>query len=392
MTCRSTADAQRTYIGSKDRKKERNMASVSLCMIVKDEEAVLARCLKSVQGFADEIVIVDTGSADRTKEIAAGFTEQIYSIPWEDDFAAARNFAFSKGTGDYLFWLDADDVILEEELHKLKGLKERLDQEQPDVVMMKYAVGFDQSGRPTFTFYRERLIRNCGQARFRGCIHEAVVPFGRIIREDITIEHHKIKQSDTGRNLRIFEKMKEEGQKFNAREQYYYGKELYYHRQYHEALEALESFLEMPEAWREDKTDACRHAALCRYQLSEYEKAGEALFRALAFGIPRPELCCDIGGWFLDRQEWKEAAYWYRQALRNARTAGKDGFIQQDYWGYIPCLQLCVCYDRMRNYHLAERYNTLAERLKPGTEACGKNRRYFERRRAEMGQNRMSDI
>lgn len=57
------------------------MASVSLCMIVKDEEAVLARCLKSVQGFADEIVIVDTGSADRTKEIAAGFTEQIYSIP-----------------------------------------------------------------------------------------------------------------------------------------------------------------------------------------------------------------------------------------------------------------------------------------------------------------------
>lgn len=131
------------------------MASVSLCMIVKDEEAVMARCLKSVQGFADEIVIVDTGSADRTKEIAAGFTEQIYSIPWEDDFAAARNFAFSKGTGDYLFWLDADDVILEEELHKLKGLKERLDQEQPDVVMMKYAVGFDQSGRPTFTFYRE---------------------------------------------------------------------------------------------------------------------------------------------------------------------------------------------------------------------------------------------
>lgn len=368
------------------------MASVSLCMIVKDEEAVLARCLGSVQGFADEIVIADTGSSDRTREIAAGFTERIYSVPWEDDFAAARNFAFSKGTGDYLFWLDADDVIPEEELRKLKRFKERLDGERPDVVMMKYAVGFDQSGRPTFTFYRERLIRNCEQARFSGRIHEAVVPFGKVVKEDITIEHHKVRQSDADRNLRIFEKMKAEGRNFNAREQYYYGKELYYHGRYREALTVFEKFVGMPDAWREDKTDACRHVALCRYQLAEYDQAGEVLFRALAFGIPRPELCCDIGGWFFGRQSWREAAYWYRQALRNARTAGTDGFIQEDYWGYIPCLQLCVCYDRMGNYHLAEHYNTLAERFKPGTEACEKNSRYFERRKAEMGQNRMSDI
>ena len=103
------------------------MASVSLCMIVKDEEKVLARCLESVAGFTDEIIIVDTGSTDRTKEIAARFTEHVFSFPWQEDFAAARNFAFSKGKGDYLFWLDADDVIPEEEMEKLQALKKRLD-------------------------------------------------------------------------------------------------------------------------------------------------------------------------------------------------------------------------------------------------------------------------
>ena len=91
------------------------MVSISLCMIVRNEEKVLGRCLACVQGFADEIIIVDTGSTDRTKEIAFSFTDKVYDFKWKDDYAAARNFAFSKGPGDYLFWLDADDVVRQEE-------------------------------------------------------------------------------------------------------------------------------------------------------------------------------------------------------------------------------------------------------------------------------------
>ena len=113
------------------------MVSISLCMIVRNEEKVLGRCLACVQGFADEIIIVDTGSTDRTKEIAFSFTDKVYDFKWKDDFAAARNFAFSRGTGDYLFWLDADDVIRQEEWRKLMDLKRRLDMERPDVVMIK---------------------------------------------------------------------------------------------------------------------------------------------------------------------------------------------------------------------------------------------------------------
>ena len=76
------------------------MATVSLCMIVRNEEDVLGRCLESVKDIVDEIIIVDTGSTDRTKEIAGRFTNTVYDFPWIDDFSAARNFSFSKATID----------------------------------------------------------------------------------------------------------------------------------------------------------------------------------------------------------------------------------------------------------------------------------------------------
>ena len=114
------------------------MVTISLCMIVKNEEAVLERCLESIKDMVDEIVIVDTGSTDKTKEIAARFTDKIYDFPWCDDFSAARNFAFSKGTGEYLLWMDADEVFPFVEKRKFFNLKEELKKEPKDFVMMLY--------------------------------------------------------------------------------------------------------------------------------------------------------------------------------------------------------------------------------------------------------------
>ena len=73
------------------------MAAVSLCMIVRDEEDVLGRCLDSVKDAVDEIIIIDTGSEDRTKETALKYTQNVYDFPWRDDFSAARNFALEHG-------------------------------------------------------------------------------------------------------------------------------------------------------------------------------------------------------------------------------------------------------------------------------------------------------
>ena len=85
------------------------MITISLCMIVKNEEKLLARCLDSVADLMDEIIIVDTGSTDRTKEIAARYTDKVFDFAWVNDFAAARNFAFSKASMKYIYSADARD-------------------------------------------------------------------------------------------------------------------------------------------------------------------------------------------------------------------------------------------------------------------------------------------
>lgn len=119
-------------------------------MIVKNEEETLARCLNSVYDLVDEIIIVDTGSSDRTVEIAARFTEKIYRYPWNDDFAAARNESFSKASMDYCMWLDADDILEPAEREKFLLLKQSL------------PPGFDFVFRPSFRQVQELLQHGGG--------------------------------------------------------------------------------------------------------------------------------------------------------------------------------------------------------------------------------------
>ena len=89
--------------------------TLSLCMIVKNEEDVIGRCLECVSDIFDEIIVVDTGSEDKTRDIVKKYTKNLYYFKWIEDFAAARNYAFSKATKDYIMWLDADDIILDKD-------------------------------------------------------------------------------------------------------------------------------------------------------------------------------------------------------------------------------------------------------------------------------------
>jgi glycosyltransferase involved in cell wall biosynthesis/Flp pilus assembly protein TadD len=116
--------ASKLASGSGDARAESECRAASVClnMIVKNEEDHLGKCLESVRGLFDEIIIVDTGSTDRTKEIAREFGAKVFDFVWIDDFAAARNEALSHATGDYAFWLDADDVVEPAEREKLRAL------------------------------------------------------------------------------------------------------------------------------------------------------------------------------------------------------------------------------------------------------------------------------
>ena len=143
------------------------MATISLCMIVKNEEKTLATCLDSIHELVDEIIIADTGSTDNTKEIAKKFTSKIYDFTWIEDFSEARNFSFSKASEDYILWLDADDVLLKEDQSKFKRLKDELKNEF-DAVSMPYLLSFDENNQVTHSVRRNRLVKRMQSFQMAG--------------------------------------------------------------------------------------------------------------------------------------------------------------------------------------------------------------------------------
>ena len=353
------------------------MPTISLCMIVKDEEMNIARCLDSAASLVDEIIIVDTGSKDQTVEIASKYTSKVYSYLWNDDFSDARNYSFSKASMDYCMWMDADDILENTEKEKFLQLKETLSPDV-DIVMMKYHTAFDEVGKPSFSYFRERWIRNCSKYRWIGAVHEVIPPSGSIVYSDIAVSHKKIKVQDPDRNLNIYRKVLAEGKHLEARQQYYYGRELYYHKQYKEAVSVLEQFLLSEEGWIENKIEACLVCANCYNHLDKEQSALNALLRSMSYDMPRAEICCEIGKYFLDHGNYSIAAYWYETALGRPQNEYSGGFVLPDCYDYIPLLQLCVCFDKLGNRKLAKEYNEKAGACKPYSKAYLYNKQYFD--------------
>ena len=353
------------------------MITISLCVIVKNEADVLARMLDSAAPIADEIIIVDTGSSDSTKEIARAYTSLIYDFPWTQDFSAARNYACSKAQMEYWMWLDADDVISSRAQKELLSLKDSLDP-NTDIVMMKYVSGFDQTGKPALSYYRERLIKNKKGFTWKGRVHEAVTPSGAIAWVPIEIEHRKVSSGDPDRNLKIYESMIRQGEVLEPRHQYYYGRELLDHGKFSEAVTVLEHFLTEPNAWTENKIDACLLMAHAYEQTQHNDRALTALFKSFLYDTPRAEICCKIG--LLKQKDglYKQAIYWYKQALLDQPDLHPGAFMPEDFYQFIPYIQLCICYDCLKNYKTAFIYHTKAQKLKPESDAVRHNQAYFE--------------
>ncbi|WP_051624064.1 tetratricopeptide repeat-containing glycosyltransferase family 2 protein [Clostridium akagii] len=144
-------------------------------MIVRNEEDNIENCLKSAQGKVDEIIIVDTGSSDRTKEIALKYTNKVYDFQWRDDFSKARNYSISKASNDWVLVLDGDEVI--ESFNKEK-IMEQIDANNDKIGKIKIINVFeDDKGEKK---YIERISRlfNKTYYYYEGIIHEQLVPKG----------------------------------------------------------------------------------------------------------------------------------------------------------------------------------------------------------------------
>lgn len=356
------------------------MKTISLCMIVKNEEAQLARCLSSVRGIADEILITDTGSTDATKEIARQFTDKVFDFPWEDDFSKARNASFAHASMEYILWLDADDVLLEDDRKKLKALKESLDG-TVDAVMMQYHTGFDAAGNVTFRYYRERLVKRARHFVWKEPVHEYLEVYGKVIQSAIAVTHQKLKSAVPGRNLAIYERILAEGGALSPRGLYYYARELKDSRQYEKSAHFFEQFFDGGKGWVEDQITACESLAVCYAQMGQREKQLQALTRSFVYDTPRAELCCALGYAWKAAGDYQKAAFWFRLALTLQKPKNCWGFLREDCWGYIPCMELTVCYDQLGMPDTAEQCNELAAQFKPDDAAVQYNRTYFRARK-----------
>ena len=164
-----------------------DLPTISLCMIVKNEEEFLEKCLSSIKDYVDELIIVDTGSTDSTIEIAKRFTDKVYFHPWENSFSKARNQALQYATGEWVFQIDGDEELMKGSGEKLKPTIRRV--KDADLILIKIHSPY-ANGRMKSVHNFERLFRNNGKIHYEGSVHNRIVGGTKEFYSDIELWHY----------------------------------------------------------------------------------------------------------------------------------------------------------------------------------------------------------
>ena len=186
----AAALAVREKVGAKEIDRSVKRPSISLCMIVKNEEEFLPKSLFAAENLVDEMIIVDTGSADRTKDIAKAFGAKVYEMDWRDDFSEARNMSLSKASGDWILVLDADEVIASRDFAELGALvgkkksgfayafttRNYVTRANVEGWTRNDGVYSEEAGMGWLPSCKVRLFQNESRTRFENPVHELVEP------------------------------------------------------------------------------------------------------------------------------------------------------------------------------------------------------------------------
>jgi len=290
------------------------MPTISVAIIAKDEEEVIARCLQSAGRFADEIVLVDTGSMDRTMEIARQHTPHVHASEhftkdthYSDfEFGVAKNEAIRRCTGDWIVWVDADDFFPPSMAAKVRQLAKTA---KPDA-LYGFVVSFGGS-----RFEHTRMFPNGKNILFdetHAC-HEYLLARGLAVRKcpDIVIEHLPGKKPVPShvRNLAILEKDYYQRGRTDARTLFYLGNAYRENDKKKKAVECYDQYLTKSE-WTEERLFARIYRAMClppKEALREY-------YRALTEDDRYAETYCGIGDILFNMKQYRLARAWYETA------------------------------------------------------------------------------
>lgn len=328
------------------------MITISLCMIVKNEEAILERCLDSVADLCEEIVIVDTGSSDRTKELARKYTDKVYDFVWTDDFSAARNFAFSKATREYIYSADADEVLDAENHDKFRLLKEALLPEI-EIVQMKY--GNQLQFNTVYNFdeeYRPKLFKRMRQFVWQEPVHEMVRLEPVVYDSDIVITHLP-QGSHAKRDIANFARHCAEGYPLSKRLHTMYAKELFLAgdaEDFRQGAVFFRQFAEEPDRSQEELREACcvvaRAARMAEDTVTFFKYATRVFVMESC-----SEICFELGAFYERQQDFQEAAVWYYNAVYETQP-----ILQLACGSRLGLEGLIRCYEKMDAKEQADIY------------------------------------
>lgn len=276
------------------------MNTISAVLIAKNEEALLSRCLESVRGL-DEIIVCDTGSADKTIEVAKRYTDKVFNFPWNDSFCDARNSAKSHATGDWILSIDADEV-----LHDVSNVREAVAlAEKKGSLAVNCRLIAEDNGQ---FFMFPRLFKNSPRCWWNGNIHNHLSVLGDQIG-DVRITHgyspaHRL---DPDRALRILEKDVKEHN--GPREMFYLGREYFYRQQYDKCVTILGRYVQLSRFLAE-KADAFLIMARSYWAMKMADDARDACVQSLIINANFKEAIL-----LMAELSWpKNAVQWERMA------------------------------------------------------------------------------
>lgn len=320
------------------------MATVSVCMIVKNEQKVLQRCLESLKGLYEELIIVDTGSTDNTKNIASAYTNKIYDFVWIDDFSAARNFAFSLCTQQYIYTVDADEVLDETNRNKFLILKQNILPEI-EIVQMYYVNSKNENS--VYNFQKElrpKLFKRLREFVWIDPIHERVRLQPIVYDSDIEILHMP-EGEHTNRDLSILTKLAQQGKVFSDTLFKMYARELFKAGTTQQLTKSKPYFLNALE-----NNTLGEKRQICQIILSKIaltENNIHSFFKHCTSqkteGITS-EICYLLGEYFYTQNDIEEGLSWYQYALET-----------------LPCMDIHCCGDKAL-FAIAKCFETLGQK------------------------------
>jgi hypothetical protein len=327
------------------------MTMWSLAMITKDASATLEAALTSVMPFCDELVVVDTGSSDGTVDLARSLGAKVSFFTWTHDFSAARNQSFLRSSGEWIFWMDADDVVADENVEHFLELKRFLAGKTEFDSVWTNVRTFDGAGERQQTWSKPRVVRRAAGILWNGVVHETLeVPTNRsTFWPSAWIDDYATAlRPRTTRNLELLERAVANGDR-TPNHLYSLANELRDHERFGMAVANYRDFLEVGHGWK--RIDALMSLARCQQRLGSHNGARATLLRAVGEDPTRADGFIALGEMAYEQRQWKAAIPFFQAVIGMEQPS--SGITVEGHYSWFPYDRLAICYGELGRFDQA---------------------------------------